>query len=70
MTRRGISQAELAKRLSSDQDDDDQDVTQQFLSRRISGRVPFKVDELHRIAEALGVPAAELLSVGAEEAAS
>lgn len=53
MARHKISQAELAKAL---------DKTQQALSRRISGETPFKVDELHTVADVLGVPVGRLMN--------
>lgn len=59
MARRKLSQAALAERL---------EMTQQALSRRISGRQAFKVDELHSVAEALDVPVSELF--GTEQASA
>lgn len=52
MVRRGITQTTLAPRLA---------MTQQALSRRISGHTAFKVDELQQIADLLGVPITDLL---------
>lgn len=52
MVRRGITQAAFAPRLK---------MTQQGLSRRISGRTAFKVDELQRVADLLEIPITELL---------
>jgi transcriptional regulator with XRE-family HTH domain len=58
MARRKLSQTALAERLN---------VTQQKLSRCISGTEAFRVDELHEIAEALDVSVGELIG---EERAS
>jgi transcriptional regulator with XRE-family HTH domain len=52
MARRNLSQTALAEQLN---------VTQQKLSRCISGQQPFRVDELARIAEALDVPLVDLV---------
>jgi transcriptional regulator with XRE-family HTH domain len=53
MARRNLSQTILAERL---------DMTQQALSRRISGQTAFKVDEIQHIAQALKVPVCELIN--------
>lgn len=36
-------------------------ITQQSVSRRLTGEVAFDVDELHAVADLLGVPVADLL---------
>ncbi|WP_372457193.1 helix-turn-helix domain-containing protein [Mycobacterium intracellulare] len=59
MARHKVSQVALAEQL---------DMAQQALSRRISGQTAFKVDELHRVAEILGVPTSVLM--GDEQRAS
>ena len=51
-----MSRAELARRL---------DVAEMWLSRRLTGRTPITVEDLGRIATALGVPAGSLLPVDA-----
>ena len=51
--RRGLRQADLAGSLG---------VSQETLSRRLTGRVPFDVDELVDVAAALGVDVAELFT--------
>lgn len=51
--RLGLSQVVLAGRLG---------VSQETLSRRLTGRVPFDVDELVDVAGHLGVTPAELLT--------
>lgn len=53
MVRRGIRQVDLAQTLG---------MLQSSLSARLSGRIAFDVNELHAVAEALGMPACELLS--------
>jgi len=58
MARQQYTQTSFAKKLGR---------TQQALSQRLCGRVPFDVAELNRIAEILGVPLADLLP---EQAAS
>lgn len=58
MARRKLSQTALAERLN---------VTQQKLSRCISGQQAFRVDELHEVAEALDISVSELIG---EERAS
>lgn len=52
MARNKISQVKLAETLS---------VSQAAISRRLSGRVAFDIDELVRIAEAFNIPLAELV---------
>jgi transcriptional regulator with XRE-family HTH domain len=52
MARHGHTQVSLAKKLG---------VTQQMLSRRLSGHVDFGITELHAIANVLGVPLANLI---------
>jgi len=47
MGRHRITQTQLAKNLGT---------SQMAVSRRLSGEVPFDVDELARVAEILGVP--------------
>jgi transcriptional regulator with XRE-family HTH domain len=59
LARRNESQGSLAERLN---------MTQQALSRRISGRQAFKVDELQRVADALEVPISDLY--GTEQASA
>jgi transcriptional regulator with XRE-family HTH domain len=56
MARRGETQQSLAGRIG---------MKQQSLSKRLRGETRFSVDELQRIADALGVPTAELLEAGA-----
>lgn len=51
--RRSLRQQDLAASLG---------VSQETLSRRLTGRVPFDVDELVDVAAALGVDPAELLT--------
>ena len=52
MARAGLSQASLAESLG---------LQQQSLSRRLSGKTPFTLDEAFAIATVLGVPASEIL---------
>lgn len=52
MGRQGVSQADLAKRLSC---------TQRTLSRRLTGDVAIETDLLENIATALGVPVTQFL---------
>lgn len=52
MTDMHLSQAAMAARLGRNQ---------QWLGRRLVGAVPFSVDELATIADALGVPITDLL---------
>jgi transcriptional regulator with XRE-family HTH domain len=52
MARRDVTQASLAGKLG---------VSQQFISRRLSGKVPLSVDELGDIAAAIGVPLVDLV---------
>lgn len=59
MARLGCTQAVLAERINRDQ---------HFVSRRLSGKVPFTIDELARIAEALNVPIEALLAQSAQSA--
>lgn len=61
MARQKTTQAALAERLA---------MKQQALSRRISGRTPFNVDELHRVAKALGVSTSALMVDTPSRAAS
>lgn len=61
MARQGCTQAALAARINRDQ---------HFISRRLSGKVPFTVDELARIAEALSVPIEALLADASKAVAS
>lgn len=58
MARRAYTQSVLAEKLGR---------SQQFVSRRISGRVPFTIEDLHDIAAVLGVSVLDLLG---EEKAS
>jgi len=53
MARRSHSQVSLAPLVG---------MRQQALSRRLSGRTPFTIDELARIAGALEVPLSRLVS--------
>lgn len=53
MARSRVSQQELASRLG---------LTQQKISRRMSGRVAFSLDELEQIASALGLSVQDLVS--------
>lgn len=52
MARQGCTQTTLAERINRDQ---------HFVSRRLSGKVPFAVDELADVASALNVPLSDLL---------
>lgn len=52
MARQRCTQTTLAERINRDQ---------HFVSRRLSGKVPFSVDELAAIASALDVPLSELV---------
>lgn len=52
MARQSCTQERLATSLGT---------TQQFISRRLSGRVAFTVDDLARIADSLNVPMARLV---------
>ena len=52
MASAAVSQVVLAAHLGT---------SQQAISRRLSGLVAFDVDELHRIAEFLGVPVSALI---------
>jgi transcriptional regulator with XRE-family HTH domain len=52
MARRRMSQKDLAELLG---------MTQPALSRRLTGEVPFAVDDLPLFAEALGVPVSVLM---------
>ena len=54
LARRSLSQTDLARMLGT---------TQQAISRRMSGKVPFNTDELNAIAKQLGVPVASLIPV-------
>lgn len=53
MARRSYSQRQLAADLG---------IAQQGLSQRLNGRVPFRVNELDRIAAILGVDLAALIA--------
>ncbi|SCX34476.1 Helix-turn-helix [Mycolicibacterium fluoranthenivorans] len=61
MARQGFTQTTLAERINRDQ---------HFISRRLSGKVAFAIDELAAIAEALDVPLAGLLGDKAAEASA
>lgn len=52
MARQQCTQIRLAEKLSK---------TQAYVSRRLTGQVPFTVDEIYEIAEALNVPMRDLL---------
>jgi transcriptional regulator with XRE-family HTH domain len=52
LARRRVSQAQLSAALG---------VSQPAISRRLTGAVPFTVDELHAVAALLGLPAGSLL---------
>jgi len=52
MARQGYTQSRFAEKLSK---------TQAYLSRRLTGQVSFTIDEIYEIAEALSVPARDLL---------
>ena len=54
VARAGLSQTDLAEGLHT---------TQQAISRRMSGKVPFDVAEIEAIAEFLGIPVSALLPV-------
>lgn len=51
--RKGLTQCYLAQQLGT---------SQPFISRRLSGRVPFDVDDLAKIAELLDIPITELIA--------
>jgi transcriptional regulator with XRE-family HTH domain len=53
MARRAVTQTILAERLGK---------SQHFISRRLSGKVPFSVDELGDVAVALNVGLTNLMS--------
>jgi hypothetical protein len=55
MARQRVSQQTLAGAVG---------ISQAAISRRITGEVPFDVTELARVAEVLGVPAAQFLDAG------
>lgn len=61
MAREGLSQQQLALRLGW---------SPQYLSRRMRGDVAWLVTDLMAVADALGIPAAELISPRAALAAS
>ena len=52
MARRNLPQSALAERLS---------ISQAGVSNRLRGQTPFDVNELHAVADFLGVPRATLL---------
>jgi len=52
MSRQGISQVELAEALGT---------AQNSISRRLTGKVPFSLPEIERIAQILQVPVEQLL---------
>jgi transcriptional regulator with XRE-family HTH domain len=54
LARNDMSASELARRVG---------IRRAAFGRRMTGQVPFKVDELTRIASELGVPATTLLPV-------
>jgi transcriptional regulator with XRE-family HTH domain len=56
MARVGMTQAQLGEAIG---------LAQTAVSRRLSGEIAFDVTELHKIAEVLGVPVAELLGAPA-----
>lgn len=59
MARRGQTQTSLAIAV---------DMTQQALSRRLSGRTPFTIDELAKVADVLGVSVTALIGEAAVSA--
>lgn len=59
MSRQGITQEVLAERLGC---------TQRLLSRRLTAEVPIDTAEIEQIAEALGIPVAQLLPIPARAA--
>lgn len=61
MARQGCTQTALAERINRDQ---------HFISRRLSGKVPFAIDELSAIAQALGVPLTDLVGEQPTEASA
>jgi transcriptional regulator with XRE-family HTH domain len=61
MGRRNLSQSALAQPIG---------MTQQALSRRLTGQVPFTIDELTAIARTLGCPLTALINDDDEEIAS
>lgn len=56
MARRGVTQAKLAAALG---------LSQPSVSARLRGVTPFDVDELHTVADFLGVPLSDLLPADA-----
>lgn len=59
LARQRLSQAEVALAMGR---------SQAYLSRRLSGDIPFDVDDLAQLAEILGVPVAALLGALADAA--
>ena len=55
LARKRLSASELARRI---------DVTQPYISRRLTGEIAFDVDDLARIAKALDVPVSQLFPRG------
>lgn len=53
MARNGVTQTALAGKLHR---------TQQYVSRRISGNIPFDLAELDEIAQVIGCPVSNLLN--------
>lgn len=58
LARRRLSASELARRMG---------VTQRYISRRLTAEIAFDVDDLQRIARALGVAVADLLPADAHQ---
>lgn len=56
LARRGANQGDLANILN---------LHQTAVHRRMAGKVPWRVDELTKVAEYLGVPVAELMAASA-----
>jgi transcriptional regulator with XRE-family HTH domain len=53
MARRDVTGVSLAKQLGR---------SQQFVSRRLAGKVPLSVDDLAEFASAIGIPVAALVA--------
>lgn len=61
MARRGITQVAIAEQLG---------ITQQAVSGKLTGRSPFSLEQLTKVAHLLGVHPAELLDGRLERSAS
>ena len=58
MAKRGVTQTQLAEAL---------DLSQPAIARRLAGRVPLDITELHTLAHHHGVPVETLLAAGRAE---